>query len=200
MFMRACVLYSGGKDSSLMATILKRLDLEVELVTANFGVYDSWIPAKKSAEALGFPHRILRLDRSILKEAAGKVMKDGFPNNGINFIHRQVLEAVAGEYDIIADGTRRDDKTPRLAIDEIRSFEDRNSIEYINLTGFGYKTINRLASQLFILKEEKSDIHNNSDYEIEIRHLIDKIKGKGESSRFFPVHYQTRVIGWKQEE
>jgi len=198
--MRACVLYSGGKDSSLMATLLKRLGLEVELVTANFGVYDSWIPAAKSAGALGFPHRILRLDQSILREAAGRIMEDGFPNNGINFVHRQVLESVAGEYDIIADGTRRDDKIPRLTIDEIRSLEDRHSIEYINLTGFGYKTINRLASQLFILKKEKSDIHNNSDYEMEIRYFIDKIKGKGKSSRFFPVHYQTRVIGWKQEE
>ncbi|MGB4362746.1 MAG: hypothetical protein WBI71_02730 [Methanothermobacter tenebrarum] len=195
--MKACVLYSGGKDSSLMATILKRLNLEVELVTANFGVYKSWVPAAQSAKALGFPHKILRLDKSILDEAVEMIIDDGFPNNGIDFVHRQALEAAAGKYDIIADGTRRDDRTPKLTKDEIRSFEDRNSVEYINLAGFGYKTINRLASQLFILKREKSDIHNNSDYEIEIRYLIDKIKGKGESSRFFPEHYQTRVIGWK---
>ncbi|MGB9845237.1 hypothetical protein [Methanothermobacter tenebrarum] len=195
--MKACVLYSGGKDSSLMATILKRLNLEVELVTANFGVYKSWIPAAKSAKALGFPHRVLKLDKSVLDRAVEKIIDDGFPNNGIDFVHRQVLEAAAGEYDIIADGTRRDDRTPKLTSNEIRSFEDRNSVEYINLAGFGYKTINRLASQLFILKKERSDIHNNSDYEIEIRYFIDKIKGKGESSRFFPEHYQTRVIGWK---
>ncbi|BDH79987.1 MAG TPA: hypothetical protein GXX31_03640 [Methanothermobacter sp.] len=195
--MKACVLYSGGKDSSLMATILKRLNLEVELVTVNFGVYRSWVPALESAKALGFPHSILRLDRSILDEAVEMIIDDGFPNNGINFVHRQALEATAGEYDIVADGTRRDDRTPKLTRDEIRSFEDRNSVEYINLTGFGYKTINRLASQLFILKREKSDIHNNSDYEIEIRYLIDKIRGMGESLRFFPEHYQTRVIGWK---
>ncbi|MBC7118784.1 MAG: hypothetical protein H5T38_07540, partial [Methanobacteriaceae archaeon] len=184
--MKACVLYSGGKDSSLMATILKRLNLEVELVTANFGVYKSWIPAAKSAKALGFPHRVLKLDKSVLDRAVEKIIDDGFPNNGIDFVHRQVLEAAAGEYDIIADGTRRDDRTPKLTSNEIRSFEDRNSVEYINLAGFGYKTINRLASQLFILKKERSDIHNNSDYEIEIRYFIDKIKGKGESSRFFP--------------
>jgi len=180
-----------------MATILKRLNLEVELVTANFGVYKSWVPAAQSAKALGFPHKILRLDKSILDEAVEMIIDDGFPNNGIDFVHRQALEAAAGKYDIIADGTRRDDRTPKLTKDEIRSFEDRNSVEYINLAGFGYKTINRLASQLFILKREKSDIHNNSDYEIEMRYLIDKIKGKGESSRFFPEHYQTRVIGWK---
>ena len=46
--MKAAVLYSGGKDSSFMAVMLKRLGLDVELCTANFGVYDSYIPASKS--------------------------------------------------------------------------------------------------------------------------------------------------------
>ena len=45
MSMKAGVLYSGGKDSSFMAVMLKRLGLDVELCTANFGVYDSYIPA-----------------------------------------------------------------------------------------------------------------------------------------------------------
>lgn len=79
-----------------MATILKRLNLEVELVTVNFGVYRSWVPALESAKALGFPHSILRLDRSILDEAVEMIIDDGFPNNGINFVHRQALEATAG--------------------------------------------------------------------------------------------------------
>ena len=43
--MKACVLYSGGKDSSLMGIILNQLGFDVELVTANFGVYDSFHPA-----------------------------------------------------------------------------------------------------------------------------------------------------------
>ena len=38
--MKACVLYSGGKDSSLMGLTLKRLGFDVELITANFGVYN----------------------------------------------------------------------------------------------------------------------------------------------------------------
>lgn len=46
--MKACVLYSGGKDSSFMGVMLKRLGLDVELCTANFGVYDSYIPATLS--------------------------------------------------------------------------------------------------------------------------------------------------------
>ena len=49
--MKAAVLYSGGKDSSFTAVMLKRLGLDVELYTANFGVYDSYIPASKSAKS-----------------------------------------------------------------------------------------------------------------------------------------------------
>lgn len=55
--MKACVLYSGGKDSSLMGLTLKRLGFDVELITANFGVYNSFIPASLSAKALGLPDR-----------------------------------------------------------------------------------------------------------------------------------------------
>ena len=66
--MKAGVLYSGGKDSSFMAVMLKRLGLDVELCTANFGVYKSYIPASKSAEALGFNHRVLDMDIEILDE------------------------------------------------------------------------------------------------------------------------------------
>ena len=57
--MKAAVLYSGGKDSSFMAVMLNRLGLDVELCTANFGVYDSYIPASKSATSLGFTHKVL---------------------------------------------------------------------------------------------------------------------------------------------
>ena len=63
--MKAAVLYSGGKDSSFMAVMLKRLGLDVELCTANFGVYDSYIPASKSAKSLGFNHRVLDMDFEI---------------------------------------------------------------------------------------------------------------------------------------
>ena len=47
--MKACVLYSGGKDSSLVAFILKNLGYEVELVTLNFGVFPSWKAAAESS-------------------------------------------------------------------------------------------------------------------------------------------------------
>lgn len=191
----ACVLYSGGKDSSLMAVVLKKLGFDVELVTANFGVYDSFVPASKSAESLGFNHKILEMDREILEKACDIIMNDGFPNDGIKFIHEAVVETAADNYDLVGDGTRRDDRTPKLNINQIRSLEDRKNVQYTNLDSFGIKTIKDITSNLFEVSNEQSNKDNNSDYEVEIRTLIDE-RG-GNSSEIFPTHYQTRVTGYK---
>jgi len=195
--MKAGVLYSGGKDSSLIAVILDRMGIEVELVTVNFGVYESWKPAFESASLLGFEHKILHADLEIINEAIEIILADGFPHHGITHIHRSVLELVAENYVIVADGIRRDDKVPKIHLNEIRSFEDRNNVEYINLQGFGYRSINRLGSHLFKFRREKTSLENNSDYEVEVRYLMDEIHEKGTSNTIFPQHYQSRVIGWK---
>ena len=194
--MKAAVLYSGGKDSSFMAVMLKRLGLDVELCTANFGVYDSYIPASKSARSLGFNHNVLNLDSEILEKTCDMIMKDGFPNDGIKYIHENVVEQVAEKYDIIADGTRRDDRTPKLTVNQIRSLEDRLDVQYINLDSFGHKSVKLITSNLFEISHEKSNKDNSSDYEVEIRTLIDE-RG-GNSLDIFPEHYQTRVIGYKK--
>ena len=194
--MKVGVLYSGGKDSSFMAVMLKRLGHDVELCTVNFGVYDSYIPASKSAKSLGFNHNVLNLDIGILDKTCDMIMDDGFPNDGIKFIHESVIENVADKYDIIADGTRRDDRTPKLNINQIKSLEDRKDVQYINLDSFGHKSVKYITSNLFEISHEKSNKDNSSDYEVEIRTLIDE-KG-GNSLDIFPEHYQTRVIGYKK--
>jgi hypothetical protein len=194
--MKAGVLYSGGKDPSFMALMLKRLGLDVELCTANFGVYESYIPASKSAKSLGFDHRVLEMDFDILDKTCDMIMDDGFPNDGIKFIHESVVENIADEYDIIADGTRRDDRTPKLNVNQIRSLEDRKGVQYINLDSFGHRSVKLITSNLFEISHEKSNKDNSSDYEVEIRTLIDE-KG-GNSLDIFPEHYQTRVIGYKK--
>ena len=125
------------------------------------------------------------------------IMEDGFPNDGIKYLHEAVVEEVANHYDLVADGTRRDDKTPKLNRNQIRSLEDRKDIQYMNLDSFGYKTIKYLVDNLFELKHEKSNKDTSSDYEVEIRLLIDK-KG-GNSSDIFPEHYQTNVSGLKNK-
>ena len=192
MSMKAGVLYSGGKDSSFVAVMLKRLGLDVELCTANFGVYDSYIPASRSAEALGFKHNVLKMDYDILDKTCEMIMDDGFPNDGIKFIHAQTVERIADDYDIIADGTRRDDRTPKLDINQIRSLEDRKNVQYINLDSFGHKSVKLITSNLFEISHEKSNKDNSSDFEVEIRTLIDE-KG-GNSLDIFPENYQTSVI------
>ena len=194
--MKAAVLYSGGKDSSFMAVMLDRLGLDVELCTANFGVYDSYIPASKSAASLGFTHKVLDLDFDLLDKTCDMILNDGFPNDGIKFIHENVVEQVSEKYDIIADGTRRDDRTPKLTVNQIRSLEDRKDVQYINLASFGHKSVKLITSNLFEISHEKSNKDNSSDYEVEIRTLIDE-KG-GNSLDIFPEHYQTRVIGYKK--
>ncbi|KZX12922.1 DUF7411 family protein [Methanobrevibacter curvatus] len=197
--MKAAVLYSGGKDSSLMAILLKRMAIELDLVTINFGVYDSYISAQKSAKALNLNHKVIKLDKSILKSAIDIINSDGFPNNGINFIHKEVIENIAklSQYDIIADGTRRDDKVPKLNKNDIQSLEDRFNIQYINLDSFGYKTIDLFVNKFFYLKKEKSHPDKSSDYEVEIRKFIDE--NGGNSSEIFPIHYQTKVNGLKED-
>ena len=194
--MKAAVLYSGGKDSSFVAVMLKRLGLDVELFTANFGVYDSYVPASKSADALGFKHNVLKMDKSILEKTCEMILDDGFPNDGIKYIHKQTIEALADDYDIIADGTRRDDRTPKLDINQIKSLEDRKQVQYINLDSFGHKSVKLITENLFEISHEKSNKDNSSDCEVEIRTLIDEMGGN--SLDIFPEHYQTRVIGYKQ--
>ena len=194
--MKAAVLYSGGKDSSFVAVMLKRLGLDVELVTANFGVYDSYIPAAKSAASLGFAHSVLEMDTQILKKTCEKIMEDGFPNDGIKYIHEKTVEQLAQNHDIIADGTRRDDRTPKLNINQIKSLEDRHNVQYINLDSFGQKSIKLITDNLFEMSKEKSNRDNSSDFEVEIRTMIDEMGGN--SLDIFPEHYQTRVIGYKE--
>ena len=194
--MKAAVLYSGGKDSSFTAVMLKRLGLDVELYTANFGVYDSYIPAGKSAEALGFKHSVLRMDTDILKKTCEKILEDGFPNDGIKYIHERTVEELAKTHDIIADGTRRDDRTPKLNVNQIRSLEDRMDVQYINLDSFGHRSVKLITENLFEISKEMSNRDNSSDFEVEIRTMIDEMGGN--SLDIFPEHYQTRVIGYKK--
>ena len=194
--MKAAVLYSGGKDSSFVAVMLERLGLDVELYTANFGVYDSYIPASKSAKSLGFKHNVLKMDKDILKATCERILEDGFPNEGIKYIHSQTVEKLAEDHDIIADGTRRDDRTPKLGINQIKSLEDRKNVQYINLDSFGHKSVKLITESLFEISKERSNRDNSSDFEVEIRTMIDDMGAN--SLDIFPEHYQTRVIGYKK--
>lgn len=61
------VLFSGGKDSSLSAVILKKLGYNPHLITINFGVIPSYKLAEETAKILGFKHKVITLDRKIVQ-------------------------------------------------------------------------------------------------------------------------------------
>jgi len=192
-------LYSGGKDSSLAAYILRSIGYEVKLVTINFGVLDSWKYAKETAETLGFEHAVIFLDKKILEKAAEICIQDRHPNRAIQFIHERALEEVARREEVkrISDGTRRDDRVPMLELPKARSLEDRFNVQYIRpLLGLGYKTIRELTEKLFIIEIRESEKLEKSDYEVELRYLL-RQKGIDPLSIFPKRHYQSRVLGWR---
>jgi len=200
---KVLVLYSGGKDSSLSAAILKLLGYDIELATITFGLNENHTYAEKAARALGFKHETILMDKAFLEEACELMIKDGFPNNGLDLLHKNVLEEIAdliverGNTAIIADGIRRDDKAPKLTLSEVKSLEDRKGISYISpLMGFGHKEIDMLAGSFFIFEEGESGKINKGDYESEIWKYL-KAEGCKIEEIFPKNHKQSIVSGFK---
>ena len=192
------LLYSGGKDSSLAAYILKKLGFRVKLCTITFGLQNNWVHARDAAKHIGFPHKLIKMNINILQNACERILKDGYPNNGINNIHLQALKFVAKKNSIVADSTRRDDRAPKLSKSDIRSLEDSNQIEYIApLQGIGYRRINKIAKEIIMYDEGSSEDFDKGDYESEIRLFLRKEGHNPEN--IFPFHIQSRVVGLRAE-
>jgi hypothetical protein len=194
--MKAQVLFSGGKDSSLSAILLDPF-FDVELVTCSFSILPVGEVAKVAADELGYSHRVLELDRGILESALDIVIDDGYPRNAINHIHKTVIETLAKEENVslIADGVRRDDRVPKLTDAEVRSIEDRFGVSYIcPLHGYGKSAVNLLVSRYLVIEEGQSDSIAKADYETELRELIRQQYGDEKVLEIFPEHVQSRVI------
>ncbi|MBP2143786.1 putative subunit of tRNA(5-methylaminomethyl-2-thiouridylate) methyltransferase [Methanococcus voltae] len=194
---KAHVLFSGGKDSSLSAIILNNLGYDIELVTINFGVLDSYIHAQNTAKILNYSHKVISLDSEILEKSVDIILNDGFPSNGIQYIHKETLNIISDDFEVIADGTRRDDRVPKLSHAEVQSLEMRKNIQYITpLMGFGHKTLRNLVNNYFEISEKESEELLKSDYETEIRAVL---RSRGENPLdYFPKHIQSRVVGLKK--
>ena len=193
--MECGLLFSAGKDSSLSALLLNEF-YEVTLVTAHFGITDDWKHAREAADALGFPFEAVELDATVADEAAERMRADGFPRAGIQTVHEAALEAVAAEYDVVADGTRRDDRVPTVSRATAQSLEDRRGVDYVApLSGFGRGAIDRLVDRHLSVESGPSEEIPKGDYETELRARIGSEWGPEAVAEIFPEHEQTRVVG-----
>jgi len=193
--MECGLLFSAGKDSSLSALLLERF-YDVTLVTAHFGITDDWKHARNAAEALGFPFETIELDEEVALDATERMREDGFPRAGIQAVHEAALEAVAAEYDVVADGTRRDDRVPTVSRAIAQSLEDRHGVDYVApLSGFGRGAIDRLVDRHLAVESGPSERIPKGDYETELRARIEAEWGSETVETVFPEHEQTRVVG-----
>jgi predicted subunit of tRNA(5-methylaminomethyl-2-thiouridylate) methyltransferase len=191
------LLFSAGKDSTLAGVLLEEF-YEITAVTVDFGITDDWRHARDAADALGWPFERLELDRSHAERAVETMSQDGYPRNGIQYVHEQALEHVATErFDAIADGTRRDDRVPSLSRSEAQSLEDRHDIAYLTpLAGIGREAIDYLAETTLSVTTGPSQDIDRADYEADLRALLGRMDTGTTVQEVFPEHDQSRVTGW----
>ena len=192
--MKAGILFSGGKDSSLAALMISR-DYEAELNTFVFDG-DQKIPGvEKAAEALGFPLIKRVFDDGLLEKVMEMMVKDGFPNSAINLVHRNAICSLAGEYDVIGDGTRLNDRVPMLDYAEVQSIEAKYQCALVRpLLGYGRREVNRLAGKFFTIEYGETGTIGNGDYENEIRTAF-SVQGTDPYEIFPSQHEQSLVTG-----
>jgi tRNA methyltransferase len=194
--MKAGVLYSGGKDSSL-ASIMLGTYHEVELNTFVFDPLRHIPTIEAAAKALGYPLKKRVFRQGMLDEMADMVIERGYPNDAINAVHLAALESLAAEYDVVGDGTRFDDRVPMLPREAVQSLMSRTGCSYVRpLLGFPRREVDRLADQLLVVKYGETGSIQNGDYESEIR---DAIRARGhDPASLFPAHHeQSLVVGRK---
>jgi predicted subunit of tRNA(5-methylaminomethyl-2-thiouridylate) methyltransferase len=190
------LLYSGGKDSTLAALLLEDF-YTVTLVTGTFGVTDDWEHARRAADAVDFEHERLALDESVAHAAVDRLRADGFPRNAIQMVHEHALERLGAQsYDVIADGTRRDDRVPTVSRAQAQSLEDRHDVDYIApLSGFGRNAVDELVADALDVTVGPSESIPRADYEAELRALLREDYGDDAVAEVFPDHDQTYVEG-----
>ena len=195
--MEAGVLFSGGKDSALAALMLAR-DYGVELNTCVFDP-DRDVPAvRAAAAALSLPFKRRVLGQDLLEEAVDLLLSCGYPNDAITMIHRRAVETLLAEYSVVADGTRREDRVPRLERSEVQHLEMTTGCSYVRpLLGYGKPEVERLAGRLLVVRYGETGSIGNGDYEEELRCAV---RARGiDPALFFPSgHLQSLVVGKRE--
>ncbi len=192
--MKAGILFSGGKDSSLAAIMLSR-DYEVELNTFVFDAQHGISSIECAAEALGLPLIKRVFIDGLMDEVIAMIIRCGFVNDAINMVHRSALRVMAEIYDVIGDGTRLQDRVPMLTRSETQSLADTYGCSYVRpLLGFGKREVQRLADKYLVVMYGETGEIMNGDYEGEIRYALHK-QGFSVGDLFPPAHQQSLVIG-----
>ena len=188
-------LFSGGADSALAALLLDP-HCEVTLVAGRFGLGDD-APVRDAAAALDLPLETITLDRGALDTAVELALEDGFPRNAIQHLHEHALATVAaGEFDFVADGTRRDDRTPTVPRDVAQRIEDRHGVGHLApLAGVGHGAVRAFRAALLEVETGPSDSLATGDYETALRAAIADEHGPARVDAIFPAHEQSRVVG-----
>ena len=196
--MKAGVLYSGGKDSSLAAVMLGTY-YEVELNTFVFDRARLIPSIEHAAQALGFPLIKRVFPPAMADEMAEMVIACGYPNDAINRIHQTAIETLAGEYAVVGDGTRFDDRVPMLTRSQVQSICGRSGSSYVRpLLGYMRSEIDRLVDRFFLVEYGETGTIPNGDYESEIRAAI-RARGADPAALFPPHHEQSLVVGRKTD-
>jgi predicted subunit of tRNA(5-methylaminomethyl-2-thiouridylate) methyltransferase len=190
--MKAGVLYSGGKDSSLAAMLLGT-HYEVELNTFVFDPLRPIPALEVAAEALGYPLKKRVFKEGMVNEMADLVIAKGYPNDAINAVHLAATESLAKEYNVVGDGTRFDDRVPMLSREAVQSLMSRTGCSYVRpLLGYPRREVDRLADRLLVVKYGETGTINNGDYEAEIQ---DAIRARGlDPAHLFPAHHEQSLI------
>jgi len=195
--MEVGLLFSGGKDSALAAIMLSR-DYKVELNTCVFDA-DREVPEVRAAAAaldLPFRKRVLGLD--LLDKAVDLLLACGYPNDAIDMVHRTAVEMLAGDYAVVADGIRRDDRVPGLDRSEVQRLEMTTGCSYVRpLLGYGKFEVERLAGKFLLVRYGETGSIGNGDYEQEMRGAI-RARGINPAPFFPPRHLQSLVVGTRE--
>ena len=196
--MKAGLLFSGGKDSSLAALMLSR-DYEVELNTFVFDEQRTVPELERAADAMNFPLVWRVFEPSFLETVVEMMVSTGYPNDAINLVHRNAVKTLAGFYDVIGDGTRLNDRVPMLSLSEVQSLEARHECSYVRpLLGFGKTEVERLANRHFTVSYGETGTIHNGDYEHEIRAAFNA-RGIDPYVIFPNRHQQSLVTGRKNK-
>jgi tRNA methyltransferase len=108
------------------------------------------------------------------------------------------VESLAGEYSVVGDGTRFNDRVPMLSRAAVQSLGNRTGCSYVRpLLGYVRPEVDRLADRFLIVEYGETGTIPNGDYETEIREAC-RARGLDCASLFPPHHDQSLVVGKKE--